>query len=262
MRSALDGGRLLGIGDPPQVDSQTRAKAPKFGWDKRFDLWKLNPLADWSEKRSLELHPRERHALQPPSRPGLSLDRLHPLHPQAGRRRGRSRRALGRHRPDGVRAARLASASRPFDPIELATLPRFVPTSLQLNERQTADFEMLGNGGFAPLTGPQGSADHKSVVERMTPDQRRVLADPDHPGDRPRGLRGRHRRGQRRRRQGARPARGHRDLRARPRRGGRERVPDDRQGASGRGRDLSRRARAASPAPTRLTSSPTTRTPS
>jgi phosphoadenosine phosphosulfate reductase len=31
-------------------DSQTRANAPKFAWDKRFDLWKLNPLADWSEK--------------------------------------------------------------------------------------------------------------------------------------------------------------------------------------------------------------------
>jgi phosphoadenosine phosphosulfate reductase len=31
-------------------DSQTRANAPKFGWDKRFGLWKLNPIADWSEK--------------------------------------------------------------------------------------------------------------------------------------------------------------------------------------------------------------------
>ena len=39
---------------------------------------------------------------------------------------------------------------------------------LQLNERQTADFEMIGNGGFAPLTGPQGAADWKSVVESMT----------------------------------------------------------------------------------------------
>ncbi len=41
-------------------------------------------------------------------------------------------------------------------------------TSLQLNERQTADFEMIGNGGFAPLTGPQGSDDWKSVCEDMT----------------------------------------------------------------------------------------------
>jgi sulfate adenylyltransferase len=39
---------------------------------------------------------------------------------------------------------------------------------LQLNERQTADFEMIGNGGFAPLTGPQGSEDWKSIVENMT----------------------------------------------------------------------------------------------
>ena len=39
---------------------------------------------------------------------------------------------------------------------------------LQLNERQTADFEMIGNGGFAPLTGPQGYEDWKSVVENMT----------------------------------------------------------------------------------------------
>jgi sulfate adenylyltransferase len=39
---------------------------------------------------------------------------------------------------------------------------------LQLSDRQTADFEMIGNGGFAPLTGPQGSEDWKSVVENMT----------------------------------------------------------------------------------------------
>jgi phosphoadenosine phosphosulfate reductase len=31
-------------------DTQARANAPKFAWDKRFGLWKLNPLADWSEK--------------------------------------------------------------------------------------------------------------------------------------------------------------------------------------------------------------------
>jgi sulfate adenylyltransferase len=39
---------------------------------------------------------------------------------------------------------------------------------LQLTDRQTADFEMIGNGGFAPLTGPQGHDDWKSVVENMT----------------------------------------------------------------------------------------------
>lgn len=34
-----------------RVDSPTRADAPKFGWDERFGLWKLNPLADWDEKQ-------------------------------------------------------------------------------------------------------------------------------------------------------------------------------------------------------------------
>jgi len=40
-------------------------------------------------------------------------------------------------------------------------------SSLQLSERQTADFEMIGNGGFAPLTGFQGSADWESVCADM-----------------------------------------------------------------------------------------------
>jgi phosphoadenosine phosphosulfate reductase len=31
-------------------DSASRAKTPKFARDKRFELWKLNPLADWSER--------------------------------------------------------------------------------------------------------------------------------------------------------------------------------------------------------------------
>ncbi len=40
--------------------------------------------------------------------------------------------------------------------------------TLTLSARQTADFELLGNGGFAPLTGFQGSEDWTSVVENMT----------------------------------------------------------------------------------------------
>jgi phosphoadenosine phosphosulfate reductase len=50
MRTALGdvSGWVSGI---RRVDSETRASAPKFGWDARFGLWKLNPLADWDEKR-------------------------------------------------------------------------------------------------------------------------------------------------------------------------------------------------------------------
>jgi len=30
-------------------DSASRSKTPKLGWDRKFNLWKLNPIADWSE---------------------------------------------------------------------------------------------------------------------------------------------------------------------------------------------------------------------
>ena len=40
--------------------------------------------------------------------------------------------------------------------------------SLTLSPRQTADFELLANGGFAPLKGFMGSEDWKSAVENMT----------------------------------------------------------------------------------------------
>jgi phosphoadenosine phosphosulfate reductase len=43
-----------------RADSSSRSKTPKFGWDKRFDLWKLNPLADWTE-RDVWNYIREHH---------------------------------------------------------------------------------------------------------------------------------------------------------------------------------------------------------
>src|SRR5919201_5610498 len=39
--------------------------------------------------------------------------------------------------------------------------------ALQLTNRQASDFELLANGGFAPLEGFMGSADHRSVCENM-----------------------------------------------------------------------------------------------
>jgi phosphoadenosine phosphosulfate reductase len=50
MRSALSAVDLW-VSGIRRSDSQTRARAPKFGWDTRFGLWKLNPLADWSEEQ-------------------------------------------------------------------------------------------------------------------------------------------------------------------------------------------------------------------
>lgn len=48
MREALAGAACW-VSGIRREDSRTRAGAAKFGWDKRFGLWKLNPLADWTE---------------------------------------------------------------------------------------------------------------------------------------------------------------------------------------------------------------------
>ncbi|CAN5563966.1 phosphoadenylyl-sulfate reductase [soil metagenome] len=48
MKEALSGARCW-VAGLRRKDSQARAKTPKFAWDKRFGLWKLNPLADWSD---------------------------------------------------------------------------------------------------------------------------------------------------------------------------------------------------------------------
>jgi phosphoadenosine phosphosulfate reductase len=50
MREALEGAKCW-VSGIRRVDSQTRAGATKFGWDKRFGLWKLNPLADWTDEQ-------------------------------------------------------------------------------------------------------------------------------------------------------------------------------------------------------------------
>ena len=48
MRGALTGVDCW-VSGIRRADSVSRAGAKKFGWDVRFGLWKLNPLADWTE---------------------------------------------------------------------------------------------------------------------------------------------------------------------------------------------------------------------
>ncbi len=50
MRRALEGVECW-VSGVRRVDSETRAGARRFGWDVRFNRWKLNPLADWEDKR-------------------------------------------------------------------------------------------------------------------------------------------------------------------------------------------------------------------
>ena len=49
MREALSGFDCW-VSGIRRLDSRTRAGAAKFGWDQRFGLWKLNPLADWTDE--------------------------------------------------------------------------------------------------------------------------------------------------------------------------------------------------------------------
>ena len=50
MREALSGEVDCWVSGIRRADSESRAGAEKFGWDVRFGLWKLNPLADWTER--------------------------------------------------------------------------------------------------------------------------------------------------------------------------------------------------------------------
>jgi phosphoadenosine phosphosulfate reductase len=50
MRRALDGIECW-VSGVRRLDSPTREKAPRFGWDHRFDRWKLNPLVDWTDQQ-------------------------------------------------------------------------------------------------------------------------------------------------------------------------------------------------------------------
>jgi phosphoadenosine phosphosulfate reductase len=50
MRRALDGVDCW-VSGVRKLDSETRASTRRFGWDIRFDRWKLNPLADWDDKQ-------------------------------------------------------------------------------------------------------------------------------------------------------------------------------------------------------------------
>ena len=90
--------------------SPTRANAPKLGWDEKHELWKANPLADWTDE-DCWTYIRERglpyNALH--DRGYASIGDTHSTLPGAGRE-GR----WARQRPDRVRAAHDVIAELPF----------------------------------------------------------------------------------------------------------------------------------------------------
>ena len=93
-----------------RVDSRDPGQAPEGRVGQRFGLWKLNPLADWDEQASVELHPGARRAVQPPSRPELSVDRMHATAPQP-RARARTPAPAAGPAPTGPSAESIRGAA-------------------------------------------------------------------------------------------------------------------------------------------------------
>ena len=84
--------------------SPTRANAPKLGWDEQHELWKANPLADWSDERCWA-YIRERGLPYNPlhDRGYESIGDTHSTLPGAGREgrwAGTDRTECGLHVPE------------------------------------------------------------------------------------------------------------------------------------------------------------------
>ena len=130
--------------------SPTRANAPKLGWDAAHELWKANPLADWSDD-DCWAYIRER---------GLPYNALHDrgyesigdTHSTAPGRR--PRRPLGRHRPHRVRPARRGACS--MSSVDVP--PRRCRTSTSSRPRRSTSCARSppSASGRAALLGRQG----------------------------------------------------------------------------------------------------------
>src|SRR5215218_10030410 len=101
---------------------------------------------------------------------------MHPLHPAGRTGWGSARRPLDGPGKDRVRDQLAATGKPPPASLTKTLSPTpnqgemsetMAELSLTLSERHTADFEMIGNGGFAPLAGFQGSADWERVCSEM-----------------------------------------------------------------------------------------------
>ncbi len=95
---------IAGFREYVATDSQTRVGAAKFGWDKRFGLWKLNPLADWTDEEVWSYINDNDVPYNPLHDAGYpSIGCTHCTRPP-GNGAGPARRPLGQRRQDRVRA--------------------------------------------------------------------------------------------------------------------------------------------------------------
>jgi phosphoadenosine phosphosulfate reductase len=86
--------------------SPTRANAPKLGWDEAHELWKANPLADWSDERCWDYIRERGLPYNPLHDQGYeSIGDTHSTEPGAGREgrwAGTERTECGLHVPGEV----------------------------------------------------------------------------------------------------------------------------------------------------------------
>ena len=194
LRSALAGSRAW-VSAIRRDQTPERSSARVLEWDERFGLAKVNPLAAWSaadvwsfiREHSVPVNPLHERGYPsigcvPCTTPALSGE-----DPRAGRWRGRGKTECGLH----VRPRKLVVNLKPerespkMSPLVAphggVLVDRFVPPSeegalreraqalpaLALDARELADLELIATGAASPLEGFLGSADYKSVLERM-----------------------------------------------------------------------------------------------
>jgi len=92
-----------------RVDAPTRAGAPLIGFDEKFGLVKVNPLAAWVRTGHGRLHRRAQCAGEPARRRGIPLHRLRPVHRKTGSGRRSAQWALAGTREGRMRFARFVS---------------------------------------------------------------------------------------------------------------------------------------------------------
>ena len=145
----------------------TRAATPKLEHDERRGIWKLNPLADWSEKEiwsyifehDLPYNPLHDEGYASIGCAPCTLPGRGPRGPLGGRGQDRVRHPRGAaldvrsgrisHLPDGVTASKLSGVMTPFQ-YELSHLQALEAESIHIFREVAAEFErpvLLFSGG-------------------------------------------------------------------------------------------------------------------
>ena len=88
---------------PPRPGHGDRAGIPIVGWDKKFGLVKISPLANWTKKDVWKLIIAGKHSVQSAARSGLHEHRLLAVHAGRDVWRRRAGRPLERLGQEGVR---------------------------------------------------------------------------------------------------------------------------------------------------------------